>query len=130
MVSVSRNRIPDTIDPQIAAGGQANVALKENFSKNLCRYLEHTKLTQREFAEEIGVTEASVSRWMNAKEMPPSTRLQKIADYFGATAASFLAPPEKEVQPINPDIETVRDLVKVLNKLLKGSGYEVTRKKR
>ena len=106
------------------------VPLKTNFSQNLLRYLEISKISQKDFADEIGVTASSVSHWCSGRDMPTSDRLQKIADYFGVTAASFLAPPEKEIQPINPDIETVRDLVKVLNKLLKNSGFEVVRKKR
>lgn len=104
--------------------------LKDNFSQNLVRYLEISRVSQKSFAEEMGVTASSVSHWCSGRDMPTSDRLQKIADFFGVTAASFLQPPETEIKAINPDIETVRDLVKVLNKLLKGSGFEVTRKKR
>ena len=54
----------------------------EIFSSNLRRMLEENRKTQRDLARYLKVTEATVSRWVNAESMPRHAMLDKVAAFF------------------------------------------------
>jgi transcriptional regulator with XRE-family HTH domain len=41
------------------------------------------KLTQKELAEKIGVTEATISKWERGKSFPDVPKIDKLAEIFG-----------------------------------------------
>lgn len=45
---------------------------------NLKQYLKSRKIRQEAFAKDLGVTQASVSRWCNGEYLPQPTLLKKI----------------------------------------------------
>lgn len=47
--------------------------------------LKNKGMTQRELAEKAGITEASISRYINDKRIPKITFVRKIADALGTT---------------------------------------------
>lgn len=49
------------------------------FGKNLERLLDYTWTSQEELAEVIGVSQASVSRYINGQQMPSITTVINIA---------------------------------------------------
>ena len=54
----------------------------EIFTENLKRLLEQNNMTNKEFADKIGVKASSVSMWMSGKSLPRMGTLDKIADLF------------------------------------------------
>lgn len=54
----------------------------EIFTENLKRLLEKNNMTNKEFADKIGVKASSVSMWMSGKSLPRMGTLDKIADLF------------------------------------------------
>ena len=54
-------------------------------SHNIIRLRHEKKLTQKELADFLGVTKASVSKWENAQNTPDILLLPQIAAFFGVT---------------------------------------------
>lgn len=74
------------------------------FVRNLSALIEETGITQREFAEKIGVTEVTISRYLSGERSPRIEIVSKIADFFNVTVDYLLGidreygaatPPEK-----------------------------------
>ena len=59
--------------------------------RNIKRVLERTGKTQRELAEVIGITEASMSRYIHGDRVPKATVLAKIADALGVTTDQLIS---------------------------------------
>lgn len=59
-------------------------------SKNLTSLRKERKLTQQEFAEMIGYSDKSVSKWEMGKAIPSADILLKIADFYGITVDALL----------------------------------------
>ena len=55
------------------------------FKKNLRRLLEQNNLNQAEFAKKIGVTEATVSRYVNGNRIPSTKIIGKIMKTLDCT---------------------------------------------
>lgn len=55
----------------------------EIFAKNLNRYLQEKRLTQKEVADAIGVTQQSMSFWMQGRNLPRMDKIQLLAEYLG-----------------------------------------------
>lgn len=104
--------------------------LRQAFAENLALYLKKSKKTQRQLAAELGVTEGAVSNWIRGKDFPNPKRIEKIAAYFHITTSKLIDPSDAGIKALKPDIETVRELVNVLNKLLKNTGFKVIRDKK
>lgn len=54
----------------------------EIFSTNLREILHEYGMSQAELADELGVTQAAVSKYLNAKIMPSPKVLNNLADIF------------------------------------------------
>ena len=54
----------------------------EIFSNNLKALMDESGITQAELAKESGLTEASISRYLNKKRMPSVSALSNIAHVF------------------------------------------------
>ena len=54
----------------------------ETFRVWLIVQLARRKMTQKDFAAYMGVTEVSISRWSTGKRLPTPTQMQRILDYF------------------------------------------------
>lgn len=59
--------------------------------RNIKRALERQGKTQRELAEEIGVTQATVSKYIHGYRVPKATILGKIADVLGVTTDQLIS---------------------------------------
>ncbi|GKT04664.1 helix-turn-helix domain-containing protein [Furfurilactobacillus entadae] len=56
--------------------------LKMVISKNLKHYRELKNETSIELAEQIGVSQSTISDWERGQKMPRSGSMQKLADHF------------------------------------------------
>lgn len=57
--------------------------MSSKFSENLQLLLEEKNLTQKMFANEIAVSQSTVSDWLSGNKEPGMNRLIAVADYFG-----------------------------------------------
>lgn len=68
----------------------SNIGNKETFAKNLLFYLEYTGKNQKEVAEAIGVTPASLNEWTKAKKYPRIDKIELLARYFGILKSDLI----------------------------------------
>lgn len=68
----------------------SNIGNKETFSKNLLFYLEWSGKSQKEVAEAIGVTPASLNEWTKAKKYPRIDKIELLARYFGILKSDLI----------------------------------------
>ena len=62
----------------------------ETLGRNLKLWLEVRGISQRELAERIGVTEVSISRYVNGQRVASSYTLYKISKVLGCTMEDLL----------------------------------------
>lgn len=75
--------------------------------------LEKKSLTQRELAEKVNVTEATISRYISGTRSPRGEILSRIAAVLGVTTDYLLGNSESSVI-----IDNEKDIEKVLNQTL------------
>lgn len=68
----------------------SNIGNKEAFSKNLNFYLTITGKTQKEVAEAIGVSPASLNEWLKKKKYPRIDKIELLANYFGVLKSDLI----------------------------------------
>lgn len=61
-----------------------------NIGKMILQLRKQKKITQDEFAAELGVTAAAVSKWENGYTLPDIMMLCALADFFGVTTDELL----------------------------------------
>jgi transcriptional regulator with XRE-family HTH domain len=74
-------------------GAEVMISLRQCFAEGLSKILNERRMTQIQFAKTIGVTQASVSRWLNAKELPSANTMDEIASYFKIHPMQLFANP-------------------------------------
>ena len=65
--------------------------LEETFALRLRELLYETGAKQKDLAKDAGISEVTVSRWVNGSRVPRGATLVRIADYFGVPA-NYLLP--------------------------------------
>lgn len=63
---------------------------KMAIGKNIHGWLLINGVTQKKLAEEIHVTQATMSRWMNGERNPSVYALYRVAKYLGATMEELM----------------------------------------
>lgn len=92
---------------------------KEVFAKNLDRYMKIKNISQKELAEIVGVSPASVNEWIKAKKYPRIDKIEIMAKYFGILKSDLIEERTKnfearaEMQKKN---DAMTDIVKRLQK--------------
>ncbi len=64
--------------------------------ENIRKYRRESNLTQQQFAEKLGVTYQSVSRWENGETYPDIELIPSIAEFFNTTIDNLMGIPEIE----------------------------------
>lgn len=106
---------------ELLFGANLVTSLREAFAAGLAFQLRKHGLTQIEFAKKISVTQASVSRWVNRKEVPSATKVDEIAALFKVHPA-ILFMSEGDVAALAGDGRVLLDLAK----LASDSGFRLT----
>ncbi len=70
--------------------------MNEYFGKNVRKLRKKKNLTQEQFAEALGVSFQSVSRWENCVTYPDVELIPMIARYFGVTIDELFGIPEEK----------------------------------
>lgn len=59
-----------------------NNNVRKNLSESLQELMKERNIDQKELAEAIGVTQPTVSNWIQQTKYPRIKRIQQLADYF------------------------------------------------
>lgn len=62
---------------------------KREFTKNLKKLLDRKHMTQEELAHNLGVSQVTISNYINGKRIPDSITLKKIARALGCSTDDF-----------------------------------------
>ena len=84
---------------------------KKHFGKNLRRILDDLGQTQEWLAEEMGVQQSTVNRWVNGRDMPSDERAEKIAAVVGMTFEELVTLPSPARQPLSRDRRALQVLI-------------------
>ncbi|MDU7809571.1 MAG: helix-turn-helix transcriptional regulator [Staphylococcus epidermidis] len=74
-----------------------NNNVRKNLSQSLQELMKERNIDQKELAEAIGVTQPTVSNWIQQTKYPRIKRIQQLADYFNVPK-SRITEGTKEVQ--------------------------------
>ena len=76
--------------------------MNETFRQRVEERLKATGTTQRQFAEKLGVSEVTVSRWLSGERNPTLETLEKMAKVLDTTTSYFFTNDEPAVQSSVP----------------------------
>lgn len=77
---------------------------KQNFRENLRNLIDGAGLDDKAFAKEIGVSPATLSRWLSGTNEPSFEDLDAIANYFEKSAHElFFDPTDKRTSKVDLD---------------------------
>ena len=74
------------------------------FSDNLRMKLETKQKSQKDLAKALGVTEATVSRWVNGEQYPRHNMIDRIAQYLMCSADDLTASPQRTITLLPEDV--------------------------
>lgn len=97
--------------------------MRELFSRRLSTLIERQGIQQNDLAEQLGVAESTVGKWLLKKSMPRMGTVQKLSDLFKVPKSYFLeesagekAYEDQSLPSLKPrdEREIARDLEKML----------------
>ena len=97
-------------------------AAKECFGEAVSFLIRKKGVTQKDVAESLGVTQATVSKWVRKKDIPRDATLDKLAEYLGVHVAMLFLPPSSIYQYSSGKI--ILDLAEIAD----ASGYSIKKK--
>lgn len=100
-------------------------SLENHIGKRILNLLEEKNITQRDFAKMLGITEVSVSRYINGKHIPHSDILSKIAETLGTTTDYLLG--NEVVDRTDVDLPPIKKLVHSFENLSEEEQHEAAR---
>ncbi len=80
---------------------------KKVIGYNLTQFLRRAEMTQRELAEQLGVSGAAVSSWCSGRKAPRVDKVDAMAELFGVDREDFYRESRaaREAQPVPPGFE-------------------------
>lgn len=80
------------------------------FVKKLNYYMNITHKTQKDLMDELGLSSATISSWVNGKKLPRMGKIQMLADYFGINKSDLLEEKPKTTYLDKLDHDTLKQL--------------------
>lgn len=76
-------------------------------SENIQSLMNRKNVTQKELSEELGVSQSTISNWIQETKYPRIDKIEMLADYFNVPKSSITEDKNKKVMPetIAPHIE-------------------------
>lgn len=100
---------------------------RELFSKNLQHYLDSRSKTRVDLADELGVSSATTSDWLNSKKMPRMGKISHIAQWLGINVSDLLEN-KGAYEDVDQFRQRMRDQYGVLFDMYDGSSQEDRKK--
>lgn len=88
------------------------------FSNSLRKLLEEKDKTQKDLADYVGVSPASVNFWFNGKKIPKIDKIKKIASFFHVDVSELLSDPDSPPPAKPVKVDKVPDTAKPANDLM------------
>ncbi|WP_231038683.1 transcriptional repressor LexA [Pectinatus haikarae] len=88
---------------------EENDNLRQNFKNNLNRIFDSKETTQRELAEYMGVSAATVNDWLKGKKLPRMDKFDKLCTYFNIKRTDLLSI-KLSNQPTIPSASNIRPI--------------------
>jgi transcriptional regulator with XRE-family HTH domain len=82
----------------------SNLGNKEIMAENLKYYIERRGISQKDFAEIVGVSTSTVNDWVKAKKYPRIDKIELAAAYFGILKSDLIEKRVTEEMGKNSDI--------------------------
>lgn len=83
-----------------------------SFSKRLLERLKQIEMSQKKFAEELGVSEATVSRYLRGERKPSVNVVWRIARILHTTPDYLLATDSGDsLQAVERDMQDIKSLI-------------------
>ena len=84
-----------------------NIKILINFAERFSSLISESKMTQREVADAIGITQSAVNHYKSGRSEPKSMELYKISKLFGVSIEWLLT--GEEVPVSTPETQVWRD---------------------
>ena len=85
----------------------------EDFAKKLRKAIGNADMSQKEFAEKIGVKKQQISKWTTGMAVPRSETIEKIAQTLGVPVSYFVGEDNSVSQQANGNSGSVSQSVAV-----------------
>lgn len=92
--------------------------IKENLAINIAKFRKNLNLTQAELAEKLNYSDKAVSKWERGESVPDLIVLKQMADFFGVTIDTLIAPPQKEMPKTKRHLSTKRAIIAICSTAL------------
>ena len=79
-----------------------NTEARKLFPRILRSYMNRDRLSQKDVAAHVGVSNATVSEWINGKKFPRVDKMQLLSELFGIRMSDLYSPSE-------PSVPSLRD---------------------
>lgn len=97
-----------------------DIEQKKIFAKNLNHYLSISNKSQREVANDIGVSPQTFNTWCQAIAIPRMGKVQKLADYFHINKTDLIDEPKETTLTTKDKRDIKKDLDTIMKKLKSG----------
>ena len=85
--------------------------------ENLRNLMRQQKITQETLAKQLGLSQASIYKYLEDKAEPNISSLKKMADFFGVTIDFLVGHPTKSSLPLNLYSEKQQELLAAIKNL-------------
>lgn len=100
------------------------LGIRENFATNLAKLLKQKGISQAKLAEEVGLTQGSISGWITLRDWPAPENVDKVVSALGVEPSMLFADPvDKLAMPKAED-----ELIEAIRNAVKKAGLKITRK--
>lgn len=101
-------------------------SVRKTLAENLKEHMDNKNVTQKQLSEEIGVSQSTISNWLQELKYPRIGHIQQLADYFNVPKSALTERKEKrqdtiaahfdkdglteeEIEEVNKFIQWVKD---------------------
>ena len=75
--------------------------MEKVFVERIKRLIEESKITQRDLAQDIGVTESTISKYLNGERMPSGDTLLNLATALNTTSDYLLGRSDSDKESLD-----------------------------
>ncbi len=75
--------------------------MEKVFVERIKRLIEESKITQRDLAQDIGVTESTISKYLNGERMPSGDTLLNLATALNTTSDYLLGRSDNDKESLD-----------------------------